>query len=31
MRQLMESLELVPRARGTLVRMVKKLEAGERR
>lgn len=31
MRQLMESLELVPRARGTLVRMVKKIEAGERR
>lgn len=31
MRTLMESLELVPRSRGTLVRMVKKLEAQERR
>ncbi len=31
MRTLMESLELVPRKRGTLVRMVKKLEDQERR
>jgi anti-sigma regulatory factor (Ser/Thr protein kinase) len=30
MRTLMESLELVPRKRGTLVRMIKKLEAEER-
>jgi anti-sigma regulatory factor (Ser/Thr protein kinase) len=30
MRALMQSLELVPRSRGTLVRMVKKLEAEER-
>ena len=31
MRTLMESLEVVPRSRGTLVRMVKKLEARESR
>ena len=31
MRVMMESLELVPRKRGTLVRMVKRLEAQERR
>ena len=30
MRTLMESLELVPRKRGTLVRMVRRLEARER-
>jgi anti-sigma regulatory factor (Ser/Thr protein kinase) len=29
MRELVESLEIVPRERGTLVRMVKKLEAAE--
>jgi anti-sigma regulatory factor (Ser/Thr protein kinase) len=31
MRAMMESLELVPRSRGTLVRMLKRLEAGEPR
>ena len=31
MRTLMESLELVPRSHGTLVRMIKRLEAQERR
>jgi anti-sigma regulatory factor (Ser/Thr protein kinase) len=31
MRTLMESLELVPRSRGTLVRMIKRLEAQELR
>ena len=30
MRTMMESLEIVPRSRGTLVRMIKKLQAEER-